>query len=89
MNRKKKTGKWCKGKVGVEHVTEIVRNHNLRTPCGWYVRNYLRKASQIVGVHAWRYSCHHARRCVKCGKYVEYLLLDPEQCPGWKPLEVA
>lgn len=86
LNRKKKTGKWCKGKVGVEHVAAIVKNHNLqRIECGWHVRNYLRKAGQVVGVHSWRYSCRHARQCIKCGKYTEYLLTDPEQCPDYKP----
>jgi hypothetical protein len=85
MNRKKKTGKWCKGKVGVEHVTEIVKNHNLeRIECGWHPARYLRKGRAVVGVHSWRYSCRHARRCVNCRKYVEYLL-PGEQCPDYQP----
>lgn len=87
MNRKKKTGKWCKGKVGVEHVTMIVRNHNtLRSECRWYPARYLRSARLVVGVYSWRYTCFHASQCIKCGKYVAYFL-PAEQCPNFKPRE--
>lgn len=85
MNRKKKTGKWCRGKVGVEHVTEIVVNHNysarLRV-CEW--RPIYTRRGGIREVWKWHYSCVHSAQCVNCGKYVEYFL-DPEQCPAYQP----
>ena len=86
-NKRKKTAKWCKGKVGVEHVTEIVVNHNytaMHRGCEW--RTLYMRRSGIVQVWKWHYSCIHSLQCVNCGKYVEYYL-DPEQCPDWKPRE--
>ena len=88
MNRKKKTGKWCKGKVGVQHVTEIVVNHNFSKtrPCGWFPTSFRwDDAVMVVTSHRWR--CIHSSKCVNCGKYVEYFLADPEQCPDYKPRE--
>ena len=85
-NAKKKTGKWCRGKVGVPHVTETVINHNWsnRTRlCGWYplYYSYLRRDE---GPKDYRYTCLHSLRCTNCGKYVEYFL-KPEQCPNATP----
>ena len=82
MNRKKKTGKWCKGKAGVEHVTEIVVNHNVVRPSCQWVRTWLYRSMQGPGVHTWRWSCSHATRCVNCGKYIQYLGLGKD-CPDY------
>lgn len=79
MNRKKKTAKWCKGKEGVEHVSEIVKNHNFHiATCRW-VPDY---RARFEGVEdQFRYSCYHARQCLNCGKYTEYYLYDSSLCP--------
>jgi len=84
-NKRKKTAKWCKGKVGVEHVTEIVINHNYaarRQVCEW--RPIYTRRTGIVQVWKWHYSCLHSLQCTNCGKYVEYYL-KPEQCPVFVP----
>jgi hypothetical protein len=83
-NKRKKTGRWCRGKVGVEHVTELVVNHNMTAiSCKWYPLYYSfwRKEE---GPKDWRYSCKHSLKCINCGKYVEYFL-KPEQCPDLTP----
>ena len=85
VNKKKKTAKWCRGKVGVEHVTEIVVNHNYnhrRQVCEW--RPIYMRRTGIVQVWKWHYSCLHSLKCTNCGKYTEYFL-KPEQCPGYVP----
>ena len=83
-NKRKKTAKWCKGKVGVEHVTEIVINHTMvhAVPCQW--RPLYTRRTGIVQVWKWHYSCLHSLQCTNCGKYVEYYL-KPEQCPVFVP----
>lgn len=84
-NKRKKTGKWCRGKVGVPHVSEIVVNHNYSAGlqvCEWR-QSYLRRGG-VVQVWRWYYSCVHALRCTNCGKYVEWRV-EPEQCPVFVP----
>lgn len=84
-NKKKSTARWCKGKVGREHVTAIVLNHNYtaRQGCKWYPI-YYSYARRDEGPKDWRYWCRHSAKCINCGKYVEYFL-EPEQCPTFKP----
>lgn len=86
-NKRKKTAKWCRGKVGVEHVTEIVVNHNWqnRTACGW--RELFRYTSFTRDKEHWRwhYSCKHSYKCVNCGKYTEFFLKNNEECPDYQP----
>lgn len=82
MNRKKKTAKWCKGKQGVEHVPEVVVNHNLQNrECKWFT-TYLWRGGKRA--EPWRtfWSCSHATRCANCGKYINYLGLG-EDCPDY------
>ncbi|HEX9229699.1 MAG TPA: hypothetical protein VF885_24140 [Arthrobacter sp.] len=83
-NKRKKTAKWCRGKVGVEHVTETVVNHNYSPDraCGW--RQLYRFRNGERQVWRWHYSCKHAVKCVNCGKYTE-TFLKPEQCPDFVP----
>jgi hypothetical protein len=85
-NKRKKTGRWCRGKVGVEHVTEMVVNHNMtfRKPCHWFPL-YHSYARREEGPKNYRYSCFHSYRCTNCGKYVEYFLKNVEECPNFKP----
>lgn len=84
-NAKKKTHRWCRGKPGVPHVTEIVINHNMahRVGCGWYPLYWSFKRRD-EGPKDYRYSCMHSSRCINCGKYIEYFL-KPEQCPDATP----
>lgn len=87
--KKKKTARWCRGKVGVEHVTEVVRNHNYSPErvCKWWpvYRSYARRDE---GPKEYRYSCLHSLKCTSCGKYTEYFL-GPEQCPDVVPKPVV
>lgn len=88
-NKRKKTGRWCRGKVGTEHVTEIVVNHNwsVKTTCGWqalyHYRSWDGRDKELV---RWHYSCRHSLKCTNCGKYVVYFLKS-DMCPDYSPLE--
>lgn len=84
-NKRKKTGKWCRGKVGVPHVSEIVVNHTYtaRTTCRWYPQ-YFSFRRRDEGPKEWRYFCIHSLRCTSCGKYTEYFL-GVDQCPDAVP----
>ena len=85
-NKRKKTNKWCRGKVGVAHTPELVVNHNMINwkPCSWFPRyySYLRRDE---GPKDYQYHCKHSYRCTSCGKYTEYWLKNPEECPDFKP----
>ena len=82
-NKRKSTAKWCKGKVGREHVTEIVVNHNYSRPsCGWREIMGWRNGQRFHW--KWHYSCIHSRKCITCGKYTESYL-DPGECPQFTP----
>jgi hypothetical protein len=83
-NKRKKTGKWCRGKVGVEHTPEIVVNHSWTArSCSWYPL-YFSFKRRDEGPRGWRYACRHSLRCTSCGKYVE-TFLGVEQCPDAYP----
>jgi hypothetical protein len=74
VHKRKNTKQWCKGKVGVEHVTETVLNHN-RSPssvCGWV--ELMRWYAGERGHWRWHYHCRHAIQCVNCGKYLKDFL---------------
>lgn len=84
-NKRKKTGRWCRGKVGVEHTPELVVNHNYNPTrvCGW--RDIYSWRSGERQLWKWHYSCRHSYRCTKCGKYTEYFLKNVEECPDFAP----
>jgi hypothetical protein len=64
---KKDTKRWCKGKVGREHVGEIVFNPIWGNPsCGPSWGN--------------RWFCHHAEICKNCGKRIRWSVGKGE-CP--------
>lgn len=68
----------------MEHVTELVVNHNTTTwACKWYAILYS-FARRDEGPKDYRYSCMHALRCANCGKYTKYFL-NAEQCPDATP----
>lgn len=85
-NKRKSTAKWCRGKVGVEHVTELVVNHNMmyRKACRWFP-TYWSYARRDEGPKDWRYTCMHSYKCINCGKYTEYFLKNIEECPNYVP----
>lgn len=75
----KPTRKWCKGKVGREHVTVIVIpdnaiNRTCRTDerLRWQQERY-----------TWAIGCYHAEICTVCGKQVRPFL-KPGECPDMK-----
>ena len=78
---KKNTRKWCKGKVGREHTTELV----YRSHYGYYLDKYgcgIKKkfvrwgGSDRVWEDTWY--CLHEVKCTKCGKVLEHA---PRVCP--------
>lgn len=79
QQRRKKTGRWCKGKVGREHVTEVVVDHRrLREEC--YRFTY---RSRVTGEeHRGFWSCRHIEICVNCGKHTRWSL--GADCPDYK-----
>lgn len=73
----KSTRKWCKGKVGVEHVTE------LRVPVNAHRRDCdpVRYAEEApFADFGWEVGCYHVEECVRCGKHVR-AFLDKGECP--------
>jgi hypothetical protein len=81
-NKKKNTKKWCKGKVGKEHVPHITRSNYGRLskcqPAPWRVVGRYGETMPIK-----RYICWHQRSCQNCGKVIEYWL-PAEECPDYK-----
>lgn len=79
-HRRKNRRRWCRGKVGVDHVlsTPTVSNWGVyyqerdahrRPPCfrpEWYPRGWI---------------CHHEVRCVACGKIMNRL--RDNECPDF------
>lgn len=85
---KKDKRRWCRGKVGVEHVTEIVEDRWAGRGCrgydiGKWVRYDDRKEWVIVD-QGWM--CCHIEQCVNCGKKMRHI--PREQCPD-RPLTRA
>lgn len=68
--RKKDTRRWCRGRVGRPHVTEIQLVQ-------WYSPP---RECEPLGPRDWRYrifgetvACHEQEVCVNCGKYIRHL----------------
>lgn len=86
--RKKKTRRWCKGKVGVEHQTEIVideRTYSWRSNFGTrpacYRPDWLAKTKFGSRSESASWLCSHVKRCTVCGKILEHYL--GEDCPEY------
>ena len=89
---KKDRKRWCKGKVGVEHVVVIRESKNYRwmltkygpdsprTRCHW-VRHHWSSRNDPV------WSCRHERACETCGKIMMHHYYDAigKDCPDWVP----
>lgn len=83
QRNKKNTKKWCKGKVGVEHITEVIVPENAgsiftrdRPPCHTWETTYR-------GPVWW---CLHYNVCITCGKHVSRAKVCPanvDNIPNW------
>lgn len=72
---KKNTKKWCRGKVGVEHVIEVRMNKN---------RSWWKERGRTCWRAEWwpeMWHCQHQRVCINCNKVVEPSLYD--ECPDF------
>lgn len=87
-NRRKRTRRWCRGKVGREHQLEIVLDertlpwrtmNGTRPPC--YRPDWMRNTKHGSQVESWSWLCSHIERCTVCGKIVEHWL--GERCPNY------
>lgn len=68
-SRKKNKKRWCKGRVGVEHILVIVKDERLRAwPC---------LPNRLFGC------CHH-EICTVCGKEMRWNI-PPKECPVLTP----
>jgi hypothetical protein len=81
--KKKNTKKWCKGKVGREHVPHIIKsNYGVTDKCcnyaPWSVRHKNGETTPLK-----KYLCWHQRSCQNCGKVLEWFLSE-EECPDYK-----
>lgn len=89
--KKKKTRRWCKGKVGVEHRPEIVideRTKQWRSDFGsrpaCYRPDWLVKGGRAGRrPMTWSWLCSHVERCTVCGKILEHSL--GTRCPDYTP----
>lgn len=80
--KKKNTKKWCKGKVGREHVLHITRsNYGSLTVCGYVGWGIRHKNGETTPLK--KYICWHQRSCQNCGKVIESFLSE-EECPEYK-----
>lgn len=83
-HNKKNRQRWCRGKVGVEHSTELRMSkwHQHRVAVG----------HQPQGCQWWPwgrnsgYQCFHERVCTECGRIVKHKLYGRE-CPYYVPVD--
>lgn len=86
--RKKKTRRWCKGKVGVEHQLEVRLDERTaswrrhldaeRPTC--YRPDWLANApGSATRPETWSWMCSHIKVCTVCGKILEHYL--GKNCP--------
>ena len=92
---RKNRRRWCRGKVGVEHATEVAlctwavtrRMANPRAElCRWWGPGDWQTVAYVehgVAVDDWRWTCSHVEMCVNCGRKLRQLV--GTQCPDWKP----
>lgn len=73
---RKNTRRWCKGKVGVEHVVETRLNKYADAP--W---RHGKPACYRAEWYACRWWCNHERYCTTCGKIL-VASLDAD-CPDF------
>jgi hypothetical protein len=78
--RKTSRKKWCKGRVGVEHQTEL----GIDTRRAWAYktgRPDLERCKPFGDTKGWfkcKWKCLHVLRCKVCGKIVEHYVECPD-----------
>lgn len=70
QRQKRNTRRWCRGKVGVEHITEIRMRPHLThiTECGWWPYRQKHKLDLWI--------CREQEVCTACGKILQHSLGD-------------
>jgi hypothetical protein len=97
---KKDRRRWCRGKVGTEHVQVVRYQHQMvdwqrrqvdmgrveRPLCGWSPmwRVENRADGRWSVPVRWSWGCSHEIGCSVCGKRLEYL--HGPDCPDYRPL---
>jgi hypothetical protein len=66
---RKNTRRWCRGKVGVEHVLEIRLGKHAEYRCTITPDSTVCYRTDITPK---RWRCSHERYCVNCGKILNY-----------------
>jgi hypothetical protein len=75
--RRKNTRRWCKGKVGVEHVPAIVFRP-------WYGRTCQAAQGWQLSLFKSEWMCEHREICQNCDKILrEPWKLRKQDCPVW------
>lgn len=81
---RKDTKRWCKGKVGREHMPVVAMSHHFLSPlpsgkeyrCGWVLRGV------VDGERRERWNCLHKRRCDVCERVLTLFGLGTD-CPDY------
>jgi hypothetical protein len=97
---KKDRRRWCKGKVGVEHVPVVQDSKNWTFMVNKFGTDHPLVKCHWEPCHRWRmfsngrrwvhtendgiWSCHHERACANCGKILECFGVGRD-CPQWVP----
>lgn len=82
---KKDTHKWCKGKVGREHVWEIAKtNWATNQECKYY-----NGVDWRTGESYRHWKCWHHHVCSNCGKYSEEWFGLGTKCPDFHAVKPA
>lgn len=87
---KKNTKRWCKGKVGREHVIDIRKirwvQSRITVSCGWRARWDYRSRGWDYDNPRW--ACHHEEYCTVCGKITKHHP-TPTECPDFYEFDPA
>lgn len=88
---RKDTRRWCKGKVGREHVLTIELDPRLswaKEGCRWVPYWVWSRKGGGHRERRTRYACHHHEVCTVCGKRMrDGWDFAPEDCPDFHLLE--
>lgn len=77
QRRRKNTRRWCRGKEGVEHVTEV----RLSKDATYRAERGMPSTCYRAEWYDRRWWCSHEEVCIKCGKIIRWTLDD--DCPNF------
>lgn len=78
-SKRKDTGKWCKGKVGREHVWKIAKtNWAINQECKYY-----NGVDWRTGESYRHWKCWHLHVCANCGKHGDEWFGLGTKCPDF------